>query len=376
METEFNLYTSSPSPVFSDNISDLVIERKPECSTSKRVRVIISINNISLCNEMVLYYDAKGLVTINLKEIIKGQNIKYSPLESDMSSQELPIDNIRIVLIDEQGATLVKAYDIILGGTDTYGSFTSWSRENWLTWQPQIVKMPLWQPQYLTMVKLNDSHDCNIYSRLYTRNGIELVKSITSFVGDSIATVDVCFKNIWASECIDQSLTALCYDVYGEWDDGAGVANPFIQRYTIRNESAYDRCFMYQNSLGGFDTVMATGTETVKADGDVRTFISADAEHELINSHSTTIEQDTGYIDNERKARQWKEFLASNNRAVYRNGQFVKIVVPEYDLKHKQGELTSYSFDYRLSTKDETTSYKRDQLPKFKQPHQYYNHGQ
>lgn len=132
------------------------------------------------------------------------------------------------------------------------------------------------------MVKLNrDPQFLRIKSRLYTAEGIERTQDIFTASEEGIVRINVSFELLWRNICVSEELTPIAYDIYGlgansvSEPDTAGAKNyPFAQRYILRSGNFRDRCFLFQNSLGGFDTIIASGLSTLLPEGEVDTFIN------------------------------------------------------------------------------------------------------
>ena len=93
---------------------------------------------------------------------------------------------------------------------------------------------------------------------------------------------------------------------------------------------------------------------------------------ELSNDYTSIWQQNTGYISSSSIARQWQEFLHSSNRYLYADGEWKQIIVTEYEVKHKEAALNSYTFKYHLSEKDEANYYDRAELPEPELPTDFW----
>lgn len=76
--------------------------------------------------------------------------------------------------------------------------------------------MPVWQPQWLSVVKLNrDPQFLRIKSRLYTAEGIERTQDIFTASEEGIVRINVSFELLWRNVCVSEELTPIAYDIYG-----------------------------------------------------------------------------------------------------------------------------------------------------------------
>ena len=367
MMLEFEIYDCPSQSIASEEVGNIVIKRVASATTARKVAIVLTLNNVQIY-ETIVFYDKHGFVTLYLRDIIKGLNIKY-PLPTRDIDDCNTIDNLEVSFIDENLSSLKKVFEIIIGGRNSVDSFYSWACGNWLTWQPQIIKTTQDQPQFLSVAKFDDGLTLGVSSTLYLCSGFtrELNFATIDYGRYNLKTD---FESLWGELCRAENLCPVAYDVYGDYD-----LDIYRQRYLITNALLNEQYFTFQNSLGGFDTIAATGVQTLSAKGDVESFVTNGHQSEINNLYATTIEQDTGFIQDEVTARQWREFMASNNRAVYRDGTLVEIVVSDFEVKQKQGTLGSYTFKYHLSTPNERAFYHRKKLAPYRGDHHYYNYG-
>ena len=316
------------------------------------------------------------MITINLRDIV------HTLLECEFPRQTGVTDFTYLsITLTDTATTKTYRFQVIAGGVAAPRKVgLDWWARNFLTWQGQIVTMPAWQPQWLSVVKLNrDPQFLRIKSRLYTAEGIERTQDIFTASEEGIVRINVSFELLWRNICVSEELTPIAYDIYGlrlnsvSEPDTAGAKNyPFAQRYILRSGNFRDRCFLFQNSLGGFDTIIASGLSTLLPEGEVDTFINQGREVELSNDYTSIWQQNTGYISSSSIARQWQEFLHSSNRYLYADGEWKQIIVTEYEVKHKEAALNSYTFKYHLSEKDEANYYDRAELPEPELPTDFW----
>lgn len=370
MGISFNIEQQPSAYQFSENLTDIVIRRNN--SAEKFIAIEVSIDDKTLCNDIIFYYDIEGLITIYIREMVV--NLIHYDIPNKTNSYNL--SQLAIILKDQANQqTSVKCH-VIAGGIDQhYNINDDWWQQNFLTWQSQEITMPIWQPQWLTLVKTSVNSRLQILTRLYTAEGIELQEHITEITDNALTRLNVSFLQLWSEIIAERRLMPIAYEVYGVEIEKTTIANPnhpFAQRFVLRNNNYMDKCFLFQNSLGGFDTMVATGISTYIPAGEITTFLNNRVEVELNNSYKSIWQQNTGYIDNERAHRQWREFFNSKNRYFYDNGIWKMIVIDEYEIKHKYADLNSYSFKYHLSKQDECAFYARIELQQAELPTKYF----
>lgn len=330
--------------------------------------------------------DKQNRVIIYVKQMIRNLISLTGPwtVESVLPVLQVQL-RVGTAFLETSGA-------VIPGGTDKSEMIGHmWFVRNFLTWQPQIIETTRRQPQWLTYTASSLTFLTHkISTRLYTRDGRKFEKNIRTDPGTTtlfFRQLQTDFMHLWGDECENQNLDPIAYDVYGEsnrymeeaqaenQDRPIGpIAVPpaFVtrhtQRYILRPERYNDVCFGFENTLGGFDTLLLDGKQTCQPEGDVTTFKTETVEKELVNNYTSIWEAHTGRLETERQANQFQDFLKSSNRYVLRSEKWRRIVVSEYKVKHYRGESNSYSFKYHLAERNERRFYERAELPEVELP--------
>lgn len=370
------LTTGIPVYSFLDDLPDIIFS---EITTA--VSVSVKFNDSALLSGIKMIPDAKGIITIYAKQMIRNMVILTQP---DSCTQKLPELIVQITTPD--GETLSTSGYIIPGNTNGLGVITQeWFANNFLTWQPQVMETTQTQPQWLAFIPVPAFVQYEIQSTLYTKDGYTFTQSFFNLPsGPSFQQFRADFISLWKDHCVAHNLDPYCYDVFGRGfripmssiaaaDSAATQAKdmqvvalnkPFAQRYVLRPEHYNDVCFGFENTLGGFDTLMLEGKQTYQPEGDISTFKTNTTEKELINEYTSIWEANTGRLETERTANQFQDFLKSTNRYVLMQGIWRRLIVTEYKIKHYQGESNSYTFKYHLADKNEGRFYERAELPK------------
>lgn len=224
-------------------------------------------------------------------------------------------------------------------------------------------------------------------SVLHSQDGRTFSKIIRAVApGYRYVQVDTSFDTLWREFCTEKDISPLSYDVFGAktvqetaadestGDKLATYGNyPFAQRYRLRQPRYDDRCFGFVNSLGGFDTLMMQGPETLKPEGETKTFVNGEVEQEISNGYTSYWETSSGYIDTERQAAQIRDFLKSASRWIYRDGEWLRIIVDEHKVEHSPGKLNAFSFKYHLARRNEGRYYERTTLPEPEMPTDFWH---
>lgn len=368
MPPMFDIIQGPSGLCFTGNLEDIVLKRLT--TTASTVKMTVSFDGVVYCQNTEFYYDSTGFIRIRTRDMVKGLICYKLP----NNIEQLPFTDMSLKFIDESGFRKNVTAQLIEGGVPPQNQVGGdWWQQNFLTWQPQIVKMPEWQPQWLTVIKPSYGPKAiRIIASLYTEEGTAITRDITTITTPGLTRLHVSYWQLWRRD--EEFVTPTAYDIYGIALDDPAAPNesgkpnsPYVQRYELRPTQLFDRCFIFQNSLGGFDSVMATGISTYIPTGDSNIFVNNGEESEITGAYSSVWEQNTGYIPDSRTVRQWHEFLNSTNRYLYigEGNIWQKIVVDEYDVKDKTGVLSSYTFKYHLTRPDESTFYLRKELPAY-----------
>ena len=348
----------------------------------------VKLDNVTLLSNIRLTPDKSNRIVIYAKPMIRS----LVPLTGPKPiTTLLPMLQVQLRV---GTTTLSTSCAVVPGGTDSPERIDeAWFTHNFLTWQPQIIETTRLQPQWLAYISTSRFKRSIISSVLYTRDGRRFEKDLFSSFGSSalyFRQVQTDFMHLWGDECERQDLDPIAYDVFGKGTNSieltqtadltSGEQVPintvlvtrYVQRYILRPERFNDVCFGFENTLGGFDTLMLEGKQTFQPEGDVTTFKTEAVEKELVNNFTSIWEANTGRLETERAATQFQDFLKSTNRYIFRSGAWRKIIVSEYKVKHYRGESNSYSFKYHLAERAEGRFFDRAQLPELELPTKFF----
>ncbi len=354
---------------FAHNLPDLVATE-----TTDAVQLSIAIDDAIIVDAMTLMPDKNRRITIPVRQFART-------LES-LARPESVIAVLPTIRVDLRFANSSKAtytYHVIPGGIAARREMFDFLLANFLTSQPQIIETTPEQPQWLAFVR--PQTDDNIVTRetlestLYAADGRRFTKRIAETPeAYAYSQVDTSFRTLWQEFCREKNLSPVAYDVYGSSVvSRSGIAapepgRPIAQRYLLRPSQPDDQCFGFVNGMGGFDTLMMQGTSVLKPEGENETFTCNEVEKELTNGYTSYWEVSTGYIDTERMAAQYQDFIKSTNRWHCHRGVWRRIVVDEYKVEHTPRELNAYTFKYHLAERSEYRDVERTGLPKVELP--------
>lgn len=297
------------------------------------------------------------MVEIDVKDIIEAdlnvqfRNLSYPYEQPDMAKTYT-------AYVDEQSVE----FTVVKGGVDNLATAdVNFMQFNWLTWQPQIKKVTYYLPVMLTFFSAVESVvKVKAYFKEDNGSYSEETKQLLSIIAGKAYTIPVQYAVI-AGE-FDSRMPAF-YDVW--FENTEGVRLSYIQRYVASGTMSEDeQWIIFENSLGGFDTFRAYGTNT----------LSANHEHQLAEMDEETNEyrvdtsreytKNTGYLSG--YERKWMlDFFPSKQKYLYDGNSLRKIIVTEDSTSYVSNQLpTSYEFTYKYADAKPYLNLKRpEELP-------------
>lgn len=364
--------------IFSRNMTDIIT------AVDGDISCIISIGvNSSRTTNFRLYAVDEG-VRLCASDIVDNYRKHYFPHISDSDMIQYALDKISIRVQKETGSTILSTYEIytIFGGYDNLRISNEYEfiQHNFLTWRPQIAYTSPGVKEQLSFIIHNEGPDSDasypttssrkIFARVYFRtiNPIEIELNKAN-KDKTLYRVDCSYDRI-ASLIANAGYNedVIAYDIYGGIDEKRSdslVINP--QRFIVRPRNCSDTHFFFQNTLGGFDTITATGVIVSSAKGDIQTSITRRQETEESNAYVKSWEINTGYIVTAQEENLWHEFLRSTNRYILlENGTYRKIIVEEYKAERATMEADSFTFKFHYAEAAEGSGFnKAESLPEF-----------
>lgn len=278
-----------------------------------------------------------GQLTLRFAELVHSLLYIDVPSFSDgIYVQDRAIGNFKVEISNDHESkeinfTAVKGYRSI-----EPGDLDSFFKNNWLTSMPQRNAVVLHQPLYLTAYvdksvtvradfTLNDGSSRSL--DLYTLSANK-VQTINLNPGLLIQQLEDEFQSV---------------SLYGQSGSDRYF---FTQSFYLSRQNLYDSFFIYENRLGGIDSIRAIGDQVSK-----RKFESKSGLRRLLNvdydqNRSAEIEKNIGYIKSIEHENQIAEFLYSPAKYVYHQGAVHKIIVTSSELKTTSGALDDFAFTY------------------------------
>ena len=323
---------------FAGNIADIVLTSDASVTLS-----------IPLLLEEVYFPDSNGRITIPLRAFFEA-HLHAAGLE------EIPEDGLDLTAytyyIDGQACG---TFHVLAGGVDSPSVDTElFLKSNFLTWQPQTRFVTYHEPQWLRYVALQA---CTVKVKGYFDDGNTATVTLKDLTANKQYNLDVNYGRIRG---MFESQPAY-YDV---WVEAEGGRLSFVQRYVFQDEfSTNVDFFVFENSLGGYDTIRFTGDrkEVTEAESLNAVFDAETNEYGIDYSKSWT--KYTGYLPNER-SRLWAlEFFSSSQKYHLSDRSLRRIVVSKPKLEATSGEVSGYEFTFAYSQQSRYLNISREELP-------------
>ncbi len=313
------------------NIKDFVI------SGSEAVRFrLYKGENLLLDNQY--QPDASGLITVSIKDIVLSSLSVDLPADNIHTQQNIAADFVANI------SDVNVSFRAIRCGIERWnGDISSFLWGNFLTWQPQLVETRYTQPQWLTYYNASDDQVL-LRVKFYLKDGSTSVISVGTVAAGECISFNTQFAHIWS--LLDADKYGY-YDVYVE--DGSGVRLSYIQRYVLVDGSENDTLFIFENTLGGLDSVAFTGANTYAPEHTFGNVVYDECNSNAYIERAGAYSQNSGY-KTKREALWLRDFFVMPNRYVVKDGVILPIVVDESSVSNSNMEqLHSFEFKYKLS---------------------------
>lgn len=218
-------------------------------------------------------------------------------------------------------------------------------KANFLTWQPQVKKVTYSTPEYLTFYAVSD---CVVRLKAYFNEGEETTSEeieLYNASAGSAYTLPLEYAVIAAK--FDSRFPSF-YDVWVE--DTVGARLTYVQRYVASDIlSEREHWILFENSLGGIDTIRAYGQCDFTADHTHNIAVIDEVSTEYSVDTERIFEKSTGYLTPQERT--WLlDFLPSAQKYIFAGNALRPIVVTEDNTAYSEEDLPSeYTFSYKYA---------------------------
>ena len=311
---------------FCGNLKDFIITGESEISFS------LYLGSTILIAETYTAYNNK--IIIPCKKVIEQQFTICLP-DTDVFVQTRGVLDFNAHI----GDTTV-SFRVIKGGIgDAAEVATVFLKSQFLTLQPQHKQTLTWQPEFLNYYT---QEQCRLKLRAYFADGTNEEKYIADLETGKLYTIDLSFLKINGK--IEKQV-----GYYDAWiENTAGNRLTYIQRYILTHPKDNSQIYVFENTLGGLDSVCFTGlfSEKLETNGNITTINDESSDSDI--DFSVIYEQNTGYIPTFEYIHWLRGFFLSCQR-YHVTDSFRKIYIEESENTFKLTELNSYTFEFRYS---------------------------
>lgn len=323
---------------FAGNIADIVLTGESSVTFS-----------IPLLLEEVYYPDADGRITIPLRAFFEAH--LHAAGVDEIPDEGSPLTEYIYYI---NGAEAGNFY-VLPGGVAAQSIDTPlFLKSNFLTWQPQTRRVSYHEPQWLRYVAI---HVCTAKVKGYFASGDPVTVTLKEMTAGRLYCLDMNYGRIRGLF----EKQPVYYDVWVESDDGR---LSFVQRYVLREEDSDSAdYFVFENSLGGYDTIRFTGDRKEVGESESRNAVFDGDTFEYGIDYGKSWTKYTGYLPNER-VRTWVlEFFSSCRRYHLADSSLERIYVSKPKLEATAGEASGYEFSFAYTHQSRYLNIARDELP-------------
>ena len=311
---------------FCGNLKDFIITGESELSFS-----LYSGSTILIAETYTAY---NNKIIIPCKKVIEQQFTICLP-DTDVFVQTRGVLDFNAHI----GDTTV-SFRVIKGGIgDAAEVSTVFLKSQFLTLQPQQKQTLTWQPEFLNYYT---QEQCRLKLRAYFADGTNEEKYIADMETGKLYTIDLSFLKVNGK--FEKQV-----GYYDAWiENTAGNRLTYIQRYILTHPKDNSQIYVFENTLGGLDSVCFTGlfSEKLETNGNITTINDESSDSDI--DFSVIYEQNTGYIPTFEYIRWLRGFFLTCLR-YHVTDSFRKIYIEESENTFRLTELNSYTFEFRYS---------------------------
>ena len=307
---------------FAGNIKDFEFETNRDCHFT------LSVDNQVIVDQ--IYTPENGMITIRLKDVVQEcLTVQIPPFSSSSFFQESAAKTFTAKINDSTYTFIAIAGGVV--GVDDIATFL---KQNFLTWQPQTKRIIARQPEFLTYYASGDvtlaieGHwdDYSWTHYIVLQEGLNTINLNYDVVCDF-------FQN-----SVDY------FDVWVE-DTNSRERLTYIQRYVPIPEPDRAQLYIFENSLGGIDTFLCSGTLTEKINTTGNLVKQYEATYDGDIDFSVCYTQQTGYLRDSSEGAWLRDFFLSRQR-YHIAGSLRQIYIEDQENEFTPSEINSFEFEF------------------------------
>ncbi len=312
-------------------------------TADEEVRVRLKVGDDTLLDETYMP-DKIGRISLDLTEPVKA-TLSFTIPTADVFHQASLVKTFTLHIDSGTGAGTYSdtyTFTAIRSGVKALSITPSeFLQANFLTWQEQTKKVSYNQPEWLSYYAVNK---CYLYITAYFADKTSAHLKLATFTAGSAYTVNMQFGR-FTSLFPKQPVYIDAYMVGS--DSATGTRLSYIQRYLLDYITENEQYFCFDNSLGGIDTLRATGELKAHPEYTSETALMGDTEESFSIEKKDVKTQNTGWLT--KAAAAWLQDMFSSLRVLHHSAGALQAVVVENVTAETSTEehLTAFEFDYR-----------------------------
>lgn len=278
-----------------------------------------------------------GRVTIDVRDIVESR-LSFLVTHENFYQQPNVVKTFTAVIDGtEYTFRAIRAGVANLG--DTPGN---WLKGNFLTWQPVNKPVTYYSPEWLTYYAVQAA---TLKLKAYFNDGTNQTINLGSMAAGNAYTANLQYAAV--AGLLGQMYPSY-FEVWVETSDGTRLT--YIQRYLYSEpKSELEQWFLFENSLGGLDTIRAYGDTDFEGvhEHKIASIDGVSSEYRIDTERFYN--KNTGYLD-EYERRWLLDFFTAKHKYIHSAGAIRPVVVSESDVKYTASDLpSSYNFKYRFA---------------------------
>lgn len=313
---------------FVGNIPELIVQTE-----GLNMTVNISAGSTLILSESYTA-DAAGRVRVLLRDFLNEQ-LTFSLPAGDLFEQTGTVRQFDIELIVGTDTEEI-SFVAIKGGVDkALLDCSAYLKEAWLTWQPQTKQVKDVDPEWLSYFAVEAA---TVKVKGYFSGGTSETVTLHELAAAKHYTINVTFSDI--RELFE--LQPIYFDVWVENE----TIETYHQRYVLTTEAFdYEDLFVFENSVGGLDTIRLTGEKRAVNPVEVNAALFYD-EHVFdyqVNPNKA-FEKNTGYFRSKDALLWAQDFFQSLKKYLYLEEELIPIVLRNPEILTLERELVDFDF--------------------------------
>jgi len=334
---------------------DMVIVQKPQgiCFSGMLPKLVIKVSHpvsieLLVSNKKIIeesyISDEDDEIIVDLKGPVE-ETLNFTVPTTDLFQQLELMKTFSVKITEGELAPETITFTAIRGGVKTLSITTDlWLKANFLTWQPQQKQVEWIQPEWLTYYAENN---CELKITAHYKESDVFPTKTIALSGGKVWSINMQFGRIAAM--FDKQPLYFDAEIWA-----GGKKQTYTQRYIIKSNIENAKTFLFENSLGGMDSVIFDGSFTRTPEYEEEVGLLEDIESGYYISKKDNISQNTGYIS--RYSSEWlQEMFGSLKKYIVQDGALQQVIIDSIDSSvDSENDLIAFEFTYRPA---QTTPY-------------------